>query len=59
MILLDTNVLSELMRRQPEEALSFIDKALEIQPDYTAAKHDLALALRMREQQRAAQSDKA
>lgn len=41
-----------LMRRQPEEALSFIDKALEIEPNYDAAKHDRELAQMMVRKQR-------
>ncbi len=39
-----------LLRREPERALGYIDRALEIRPDYAAAQHDRELALRMLKQ---------
>jgi tetratricopeptide (TPR) repeat protein len=39
----------ELLRRNPKKALQFIDRALEIRPDYSQALHDKELALRMLE----------
>jgi len=40
-----------LLRNRPQQALEYIEKALEINPNYTAAQHDRALAKRMLEAQ--------
>ena len=36
-----------LLRGEPDHALVYIDRALEIQPDYGAARHDREIALQM------------
>jgi tetratricopeptide (TPR) repeat protein len=40
-----------LLRGQPDHALAYIDRALEIQPNYGAAKHDREIALQMLKRQ--------
>ncbi len=41
-----------LLRREPERALVYIDRALEILPNYGAAKHDRKLAVKMLNQKK-------
>jgi tetratricopeptide (TPR) repeat protein len=36
-----------LLRNDPSNALNYIDRALEIRPDYEAARHDRTIAVRM------------
>ena len=40
-----------LLRGEPDHALVYIDRALEIEPDYAAAKHDREIALQMLKRQ--------
>jgi tetratricopeptide (TPR) repeat protein len=42
-----------LLRNDPSSALNYIDRALEIRPDYEAARNDRTLALRMLQEQAA------
>lgn len=41
-----------LLRNDPVSALYYIDRALEIRPDYNAAQHDRVIAVQMLEQQK-------
>ena len=46
-----------LLKKDPESALMYIDRALELNPNYQAAKHDREIAVRMLEHKKKSQAN--